>query len=250
MLDIKKIAENKPHLKETLGFYEKVAEFIKTVSNINTSPIGLEDKAYPLELINPVFDSFTSIFDVPEDILVPLKEAMRLNQIDFTRLPLNEIPSFSLPYHEDELRMILFIISKPYFIFLKKSYNLNNISWQEGRCPICHSQPVMASINKDGQRQLHCSFCGTVGYYKRIGCPVCLNDDTSKINIILIDGEEDFRIDTCDNCFSYIKTFQIRLLSNLNPDLADIVSLPLDVISQSKGYRRLSPNPIGMIRMT
>jgi formate dehydrogenase maturation protein FdhE len=33
-------------------------------------------------------------------------------------------------------------------------------------------------------------------------------------------------------------------------DNLDILSLPLDIVVQEKGYKRLSPNPVGMMRMT
>ncbi len=248
-VNIEDIIQNKPHLKDILRLYEKVIEFKGFASNMVKSPVSLEDVFYPSELINPIFESFSSIFDMPEDSLTPLREAMRLGQIDLTRLPLNEIPAFSLPHHEDELMTILFLISKPYFLWLKNSYNLNNTFWQEGRCPVCNSTPSTSSIDESGRRYLYCSFCETTGYYKRIGCPVCLNDDPSKINIITAEGEDGFRIDTCDACGSYLKTVNFNLLNDLTPELADIISLHLDIIAQGKGYRRHSPNPIGMIRI-
>jgi FdhE protein len=158
------------------------------------------------------------------------------------------VPSFSLPYHEDELTMILFLVSKPYFLKLKGLFDVDNIFWQEGRCPICNSMPSMASIDTDGKKHLYCSFCDNTGYYKRIGCPICLNDDTSRINIITAEGEDGFRIDTCDACNSYLKTLEIGLLNNFTPDIADLISLPLDIIAQGKGYKRNSPNPLGMMK--
>lgn len=248
-MDIDGIKEKKPHLKDTLNLYEKVLEFKGLVSAMDRSPVGLRDIAYPPGLISPIFQAFSSIFDVPEDALEHLKETMVLGQIDLTRLPLNETPAFSLPYHEDELAWILFLISKPYFLWLKESCNTGNIFWQEGRCPVCHSTPSIAFFDKDGKRQLYCSFCETTGYYNRLGCPVCLNNNALKMNITTLEGEAGFRIDTCDACGSYVKTIEACLLNDLTPGLADIVSLPLDIVAQGKGFRRHSPNPIGMIRM-
>lgn len=246
---IEEIIEKKPHLKDALRLYEKVIEFKRSVSGMYKNPITFEDIAYPAEVISAIFKDFSSIFGMPEENLTALKEAMKFGQIDFTRLPLNEIPAFSLPYHEDELTMMLFLISKPYFLWIRDSYNIDNIFWQEGRCPVCNSSPSIASIDKDGRKHLYCSFCETSGYFKRIGCPICLNEDTSKANIITAEGEDGFRIDTCDACGSYFKTVEIGLLNDLNPDIADLISLPLDIIAQNKGYRRLSPNPLGMMRM-
>ncbi len=248
-MTIEEIINKRPHLKDTLRLYEKVIEFKKAVSSIYKGTITLEDAAYPSGLINPIFEEFSSILDIPEENLSSLKEAMRLGQIDLTRLPLNEVPSFSLPYHEEELAMILFLIGKPYFLRLRDLYNIDNIFWQEGRCPICNATPSIASIDKDGRRHLYCSFCETRGHYKRIGCPACLNDDTSKMNIITAEGEDGFRIDICDACNSYLKTIEFRILNDLTPEVADLISLPLDIIAQDKGYRRNSPNPLGMTRI-
>ncbi|WP_203473756.1 formate dehydrogenase accessory protein FdhE [Dissulfurispira thermophila] len=98
-------------------------------------------------------------------------------------------------------------------------------------------------------QRIFCSFCATSGHFKRIGCPVCLNADTSKLNIIMIEDEKNFRIDTCDACGSYIKTIEAGLMNELNPDISDLISLHLDIIAQDKGYRRNSPNPLGMKRI-
>jgi len=36
----------------------------------------------------------------------------------------------------------------------------------------------------------------------------------------------------------------------MTSDLADLISLPLDIVIQEKGYKRSSPNPIGMVKMS
>ncbi|MDI6728868.1 MAG: formate dehydrogenase accessory protein FdhE [Thermodesulfovibrionales bacterium] len=246
--EIEKIIEKRPHLKDTLRLYRKVAEF----GNIERSLRGgttLTGVAYPSDLIDPIFESFSAVFDVPLENLEPLKEAMKFGHVDFTRLPLNELPSFSLPYHEDELMTILFLISRPYFLCLKDSFKGDDNFGEDGKCPVCNAKPSIASIDEENRRKLFCSFCGTSGYFKRIGCPVCLNADTSKLNIITIEDEKGFRIDTCDACGSYIKTIEAGLMNELSPDIADLISLSLDIIAQGKGYRRNSPNPLGMKRM-
>lgn len=244
--EIEKVIEKRPHLKEILGLYEKVAEFHNIASNLLCNA-SFEGIAYPSDLTDSIFETFSSIFDVSLENLEPLKEAMKFGRIDFTRLPMNELPSFSLPYHEDELASILFLISRPYFQRLKDSFKDDAKFGEDGECPVCNAKPSIASIDEENRRKLFCSFCGTSGYFKRIGCPVCLNADTSKLNIITIEDEKGFRVDTCDACGSYIKTIKAGLMDELNPDLADLISLHLDIIAQDKGYRRNSPNPLGMI---
>lgn len=248
-MNIEDIIQEKPHLKETLRLYERVMEFISAVSALGKG-IRFEDISYPPELVDPVFEAFSSILGMPPESLSPLREALKFGRIDLSRLPMSESPVFSLPYHEDELGVILFLISIPYFRILRESHNLDNTLWEEGKCPLCNARPSLSVIDDGGRRRLHCSFCGTTGYYRRMGCPSCANEDTSQINIFTLEGEKGFRIDACDACGSYIKTVIGSLSEDRQaPDFADLISIPLDIIAQGKGYRRHSPNPIGMTRM-
>lgn len=250
-MDIENLKKNKPHLTETLDLYEKIVEFKTNVSGMIISPAGINSTAYAGEMIPQVFDAFSAATHMPEDMLGQVKEAMMLGQIDFTRLPLNETPAFSLPLHEDDLIAILFLLSKPFFIRSKTFSNADNINtfWEEGRCPVCHGTPSIAFFDKDGKRQLYCSFCETTGPYKRLGCPVCMNNDSAGINIIRLEGENGFRADTCDSCRSYIKTFDASVTDDIPCDLADIISIPLDIVVQGRGFSRRSPNPVGLMRM-
>lgn len=245
MMTIDTIIEKKPHLKDTLRLYEKVVEFNRIISGMKME-MGCDAVSYPPELTGRLFENFSVIFDLHANTLLPLKEAMQSGHIDLSRLPLNEIPAFSLPYHEDELSGILFLLGRPYFLQLNKSCKPGEMAWNEGRCVVCHSTPSIAFLDAEGRRRLHCSFCGTAGHFRRMGCPVCLGTDTDKINIITLEGEDGFRIDTCDACGSYWKTLTGGVLNEMLPDLADLVSMPLDIIAQGKGYRRHSPNPIGI----
>ena len=105
------------------------------------------------------------------------------------------------------------------------------------------------TITPEGQ-QRHCSFCGTKGRYDADGCSVCHNKDTALLNTFFVKKEKEFNVRACDLCKSYVKTVDEKLLGRMTPDLADLMSLPLDVVVQEKGYKRPSPNPIGMVRMS
>ena len=249
-MNVEEIIQEKPHLRETIQLYEKVLTFNSVVAKM-TNTITRDEVTYPPDMADVVMERFSSHFGIPEEHLSPFKEALKMGQLDFTRLPLNEIPSFSFPYHEDELRLILFLMSKPFFLRLGEMYHLNGSTWEEGKCPVCHAKPSLASIDSENRRKLYCSYCGTKGYYKRLGCPLCSSEDTSKITLFTFDEENGFRIDACHQCGSYIKTVITESIieNRLTPDLADLVSLPLDVIAQGKGFQRHSPNPIGMTKM-
>lgn len=211
--------------------------------------IDIRNGSYPSDLIDTIADRFSEIFSISADILSPLKEALRFKQIDFLRLPFNEVPSFALPYHEEETEQTLFILAKPLFISLKEATKVENSLTSKGRCPVCHSTPSLSSISENEARIYYCSFCGFEGRWSRIGCPACQNRRGEEIEIIIAEEEKGLRLELCNVCKSYIKTFQRSIYSDYTPDIVDIISLPLDIIAQSKGYARRSPNPIGMRRI-
>jgi FdhE protein len=235
MMNIEDIIQERPYLKETLLLYKRVKEFNDSIAELYRNSMHEGEISYPPSIVDGIFQRFSDIFDIPLESLHPLIDAMRLGQIDLTRLSHNEVSGFLLPYNEDELWMLLFIIGRPFSLGMRRLLPLDDPFYQQGRCPVCNSIPSIASIEGDGKRRLYCSFCGTSGHYSRIGCPACLN--------------EGFRINTCDACGSYLKTVDASLLNDLSVDLADLISLPLDIIAQRKGFKRRSPNPIGIISM-
>jgi len=76
------------------------------------------------------------------------------------------------------------------------------------------------------------------GDSRRIGCPFCEDEDHRRLAILRIGGEQGLRIDYCDSCNGYLKTYdgagsEAALLS-------DWTSLHLDVIAQDRGLKRLA----------
>ena len=84
---IEDIIRQKPHLTDTLRFYEKAMKFHETMRE---GPVkaGPHQNAYAPELIGQIFERFSSFIELPAGSLNPLKQAMELGEIDFTRLPL------------------------------------------------------------------------------------------------------------------------------------------------------------------
>jgi FdhE protein len=247
--NLNQIIKNKPHLAEPFRFYNNTLTFRETVTI--PSPSGpLPQKAYPPEMLRDIFQSFSASLELPEATLAPIKRAMELGEIDFTRLPLGEVPAFSLPYPEDDLRMLLYLLSKPYFLALRQYTGLNGCSWEEGKCPACNGQPVLTWMAEDGRRHVACSFCETTGTVARSGCPLCGGRDSARQKVLVFEKEEEFKIATCDLCRSYIKTVDAGVVAKLSPEIADLMSLPLDIIVQEQGYARRAPNAVGMQKMT
>jgi FdhE protein len=249
-INVDDIATEQAHLKDALVLFKKVIAFNNAVKDVcKDAPLSVRDVSYCPGVVAAIFEIFSYSFGIPNENIEALKEAVRLSNIDFTRLPLNEIPSFSLPYHEDELRMILFIISRPFFLMLNELSENNEEFRDDGRCSVCGGTPSLSYITGDNRRKLSCSFCGNEGFYRRIGCPVCLNADTSLLDIISADGEKGCRVDTCKRCGSYIKTFDESIIVKQGTDMSDVLTMPFDVVAQERGFYRKSPNPLGISKI-
>jgi FdhE protein len=248
MNTIEEIIAKRPHLQDSLRFYERSMLFADAVKALGM-PLRPGLNAYPPAFIGRIVERFLSVVDLPEGSLSPLKQALELGEIDFTRLPMLEVPAFSLPYSEDDLTMLLFLLSRPFFLGLHGAFPRNDRFREKGRCPVCGARPSLLFVSPEGLL-MHCSFCGTQERYDAAGCPVCHNKDKAPLKTFVVKNEKGFKVRACDLCKSYVKIVDEGLLGGMTPDLADLMSLPLDIIVQEKGYRRPSPNPIGMVRMS
>lgn len=253
-IDIQALIDKKPHLKDPLELYAKWQRFHQEASELlpkGRSAMSPEDsKAYPRDCAGPVFRLFVSIFGLPAEEFEPLCQAMENGDIDFMRLPLDEIPAISsLACSEEELGAILFLLSRPYFLALREAFPLDGSEWNDGRCPLCSARAALSTITEGPSRKLHCSFCGTSGPFRFIGCPNCGSVDTAQLTAIMSEDEPGFRVSTCDACQTYVKVVEGPILKEMAIDLADMASLPLDIIAQGKGYVRMAPNPISLKKM-
>ena len=92
-------------------------------------------------------------------------------------------------------------------------------------------------IGKDPGRKrlLACGCCGTRWQYKRTQCPFCDND-VRRSSVLAIEGEAGLRIDHCEACQGYLKTYDGQGDEALL--LADWSSLHLDVLATGRGWKR------------
>lgn len=253
-IDIQTLIEKHPHLKDPFELYAKWQRFHSETAplmpKMRSAMAPTDSKAYPREIAEPIFRLFAAAFDLSMEEFTPLCQALANAEIDFMRLPLGEIPTLpTLACTGEELARVFFLLSRPYFLALRQTFPLDGSEWRGGRCPLCSAQATLTSVSEGPKRSLHCSFCGTTGPYRFIGCPNCENIDTSTLNTIVSEDEQGYRITTCDACQTYVKVVEPPVLGEMTLDLADIVSLPLDIVAQSKGYTRMAPNPISLTKM-
>ena len=111
--------------------------------------------------------------------------------------------------------------------------------WLRGYCPMCGAPPAMAQLvgSYPGRlRLLSCGYCATRWRYRRTGCPFCETADDRRSAVLAIEGDAALRIDYCESCGGYLKTYNGE--GSESALLADWTSLHLDFIAQDHGLKR------------
>ena len=114
--------------------------------------------------------------------------------------------------------------------------------WLRRYCPACGSLPAMAQLaGKDPGRLrlLSCGCCKTRWRYARTGCPFC-ETASHKLAAVGVDGEHGLRIDYCETCRGYLKTYDGE--GDESVMLADWTSLHVDVLAMDRGLNRFAPS--------
>jgi len=116
----------------------------------------------------------------------------------------------------------------------------NEEKWLRRYCPTCGSLPAMAQligVEPGRMRLLSCGCCGTRWQFKRTGCPFC-EADSQRLASVTLEGEPFPRIDHCEPCGGYLKTYNGQGDEALL--LSDWSSVHLDVIARDRGLKRLA----------
>lgn len=112
--------------------------------------------------------------------------------------------------------------------------------WLRRYCPTCGSLPAMAQMagaDSGRKRLLSCGCCRTRWRFRRTGCPFC-ETDTQRLASLTIDGEAGLRIDHCESCGGYLKTYDGQDDETLL--LSDWTSLHLDLIAHDRGLKKMA----------
>jgi FdhE protein len=113
--------------------------------------------------------------------------------------------------------------------------------WLRSYCPTCGAAPAMGQlvgVEPGRLRFLSCGCCGARWRYRRTGCPFCESADDHRLSALTIEGEKYLRIDYCQSCRAYLKTYDGAGSETLF--LADWTSLHLDIIARDRGLKRLA----------
>jgi FdhE protein len=110
--------------------------------------------------------------------------------------------------------------------------------WLRRYCPCCGSAPAMAQLagaDPARMRLLTCGRCATQWRYGRTMCPFC-ESDSQRLASLSIEGESGLRIDYCESCKGYLKTYAGQ--GDEAVLLADWTSLHVDHLAIDRGLKR------------
>jgi FdhE protein len=110
--------------------------------------------------------------------------------------------------------------------------------WLRRYCPACGSPPAMAQLagrDPGRRRLLSCGRCASRWRYGRTECPFC-ERDAQRLAGHAVHGEGGLRIDYCEACRAYLKTYDGE--GDEAVLLADWTSFHLDVVAQDRGLKR------------
>lgn len=126
---------------------------------------------------------------------------------------------------------------------------LSMLTTQSGSlCPLCGSRPQLAVLRPEGdggKRDLVCSLCLTEWEFRRIICPVCEEVDPAKLPRYSAEEPIAVRIEACDTCKAYLKSFDMTVDGLMIPEVDEIATAALDLWATEHGYHKFQLNLLG-----
>ncbi|HEV8296455.1 MAG TPA: formate dehydrogenase accessory protein FdhE [Acidimicrobiales bacterium] len=127
--------------------------------------------------------------------------------------------------------------------------------WRGAVCPACggmHQVSVIAEESGEfmggSPRSLVCSRCATWWNFTRATCVYCGEQDPRRLPSFVADGQRCARVDACESCHRYTKTFDLRAKGSnaVIPLVDDVATLTLDVWARDRGFSRAAASLAGV----
>lgn len=120
------------------------------------------------------------------------------------------------------------------------------------KCPVCGCAPALARVGGGGKtegrsRTLWCPQCGCSWDFERIRCARCGTKNQGHLHYFNVEGDDNHRIATCDECGGYIRTtFEeqdpLAQLRPFVPEVEDVIMARLDLIAYQQVSKQAANN--------
>ena len=185
----------------------------------------------------------------PENLLLPLVQALKSaslpQSVNEQCLELEAAlrRNDPAPPHTGLLRYLKWTVFARYLCTVVGAFGAwrDEERWLRSYCPLCGESPAMAQLaGKDPGRLrlLSCGCCRSRWRFRRTGCPFCEHRDDHVLSVVAVEGESGLRIDYCNECRGYLKTYDGEGSEGVL--LADWTSLHLDFVARERGLKRLA----------
>jgi hypothetical protein len=119
--------------------------------------------------------------------------------------------------------------------------------WAGAACPACGGPPQLSVIAEESgefmggsPRSLVCGRCAGWWTFARAMCTWCGEGDPRRLPSFVPDERKAVRIDGCETCTSYVKTFDLREAGGIDlvPLVDDVATVSLDLWASDQGLAR------------
>ena len=119
--------------------------------------------------------------------------------------------------------------------------------WAGSACPACGGPAQLSVIAEESgefmggsPRSLVCGRCAGWWSFPRAVCTWCGEADPNRLPSFVSDGRRAVRVDGCETCGHYVKTFDLREpgAAVLVPLVDDVATIPLDLWARDQGLTR------------
>lgn len=249
--------ENHPHLiplfeleQEIWSLQDKTRGEIESKAGKTISPSTVREKIVRGEPLIHLADlevdweAFSLLLQKMSEVLIKHSSETRELVEDFnarftTRELLLEVTNSEVEEKDEFAQFLVGNVLKP---FLEKEREallplVDQELWIRRYCPVCGGKPDFSLLEDDvGIRSLICGRCNARWKYKRLECPFCGTEDTSKLAYYPSEDKA-YRLYVCDNCKYYLKAIDLRVkLGEPDMRLERLVTLDLDIAAQEAGY--------------
>lgn len=263
---IKRLIRERPHLREPLQFYRRVADLQGAATPDDLTGVLVAPDERPLRLARglPLIDPPRF---VDADLSHTAETVGRLFALMRTRggamgdlaqslegifgvgatcartlaalLGQQQPPELPPSLPPDLIGYVLRTSLRPSLVPLLVSLHdvFSDRAWNRPLCPLCGFPPGLAE-ELEHARRLSCSFCPAQWGYSVKGCPFCGNTAEQHLACAIEDVEPGYHVSICTQCRGYLKTAHPHEVGReLDAVLEDLLTVPLDHAAQRDGYR-------------
>jgi len=256
------LASTYPFAAEGLHFYQRVAEFQKSLyaqmekergKEKGTLLAGSLREALDIPHLLPHFASFLSVMEksAPAPLSHSARELCACGAGRWREILTEWWDSGADrgPKLTPAEALISWAFLQPCAEYLADHAEPTQPEGTPSHCPVCGRLPLVGVLRPEGngaRRSLVCSLCSTEWNFRRMVCPACGEEDEKKHAVYTAEEFSHVRVEACTSCRRYIKTVDLAKNGHAVPVVDELATIPLNLWAAENGYAKLQPNLLGI----